>query len=69
MAQRRNAEPGLMDSRMALVNGLGGPRTTALLDRLDAVVAWEALVRPIPQAARVSAQSQGRPTGVMACGG
>lgn len=44
MAQRRNADRGLMDAWM---DGVGGPRTTAMLDRLDAVVAWDALVKPI----------------------
>lgn len=44
MAERRNADRGLMDAWM---DGLGGPRTSALLDRLDAAVAWDALVKPI----------------------
>jgi len=29
------------------MDGLGGPRTMTLLDRLDAAVAWETLVKPI----------------------
>jgi transposase, IS5 family len=44
MAERANAEPGLIDSWTA---GLGGPRTGALLDRLDKAVAWNTLVKPI----------------------
>ena len=44
MAERANAEPGLIDSWAA---GLGGPRTGALLDRLDKAVAWNTLVKPI----------------------
>jgi IS5 family transposase len=44
MAERRNAERGLVDAWM---DGLGGPRTAALLDRLSNAVAWETLVKPI----------------------
>ncbi len=44
MAERINKDPGLVDAWTA---SLGGPRTSALLDRLDAAVPWAALVRPI----------------------
>jgi IS5 family transposase len=44
MAERMNAEQGLIDAWTA---GLGGPRTAALLTRLHEAVAWDALVRPI----------------------
>lgn len=44
MAERRNAQRGLVDG---LTAELGGPRTTALLDRLDAAIPWKRLVRPI----------------------
>lgn len=44
MAERINAEHGLVDAWTA---GLGGPRTAALLDRLDSAVAWATLVKPI----------------------
>jgi IS5 family transposase len=44
MSQRKNAEMGLVDGITA---ELGGPRTSALLDRLDAAVPWAALVKPI----------------------
>lgn len=44
MTQRRNAAMGLVDGITA---ELGGPRTSALLDRLDAAVPWALLVRPI----------------------
>jgi len=44
MAERTNAELGLIDSWTA---GLGGPRTGALLDRLEKAVAWSTLVAPI----------------------
>lgn len=44
MAERRNAERGLIDG---LTADLGGPRTTALLGKLDAAIPWKRLVRPI----------------------
>ena len=44
MAERRNADHGLVDAWTA---ELGGPRTAALLTRLDRAVAWAAMVRPI----------------------
>ena len=44
MAERRKAERGLVD---AWTEGLGGPRTMALLSRLERAVAWETLVKPI----------------------
>lgn len=44
MAERINADAGLIDAWTA---GLGGPRTAALLDRLDKAVAWATLAEPI----------------------
>lgn len=44
MAERRNAQYGLVDAWTA---ELGGPRTAALLDRLDAAIPWTTLVKPI----------------------
>jgi len=44
MAERTNADPGLLDGMTA---ELGGPRTAALLTRLDRAVAWAALVKPV----------------------
>lgn len=44
MAQRVNAEFGLVDGMTA---DLGGPRTARLLDRLDESVSWKELVAPI----------------------
>lgn len=44
MAERKNADLGLIDGWTA---DLGGPRTSALLQRLDAAVAWDALVQPV----------------------
>jgi len=42
--ERRNAGPGLVGGMTA---DLGGPRTTALLDRLDRAVPWETLAKPV----------------------
>lgn len=44
MAERKNAELGLIDG---LTAGLGGPRTAALLDRLEEAVPWKRLAGPI----------------------
>jgi transposase, IS5 family len=44
MAERINAEHGLIDG---LTADLGGPRTSALLTRLDRTIPWAALVKPI----------------------
>jgi transposase, IS5 family len=42
--ERRNAEPSLVDG---LTADLGGPRTADLLTRLDQVVPWETLAKPV----------------------
>lgn len=44
MAERTNADQGLIDGMTA---DLGGPRTAALLTRLDNAVAWGVLVKPV----------------------
>jgi transposase, IS5 family len=44
MAERTNADHGLVDAWTA---NLGGPRTAALLERLDRAVAWTTLVKPV----------------------
>lgn len=44
MAERKNAEHGLVDAWTA---NMGGPRTAALLDKLDKAVPWAVLVKPI----------------------
>ena len=44
MAQRMNADVGLIDVWTA---ELGGPRTAALLDKLDIAVPWTILAKPI----------------------
>jgi hypothetical protein len=45
MAVRKNAGHGLVDGRKA---NLGGPRTAALLDRLDKAVPWTELAGTLP---------------------
>lgn len=42
--ERRSAEPGLVDG---LTADLGGPRTAELLGKLDKVVPWETLAKPV----------------------
>jgi len=42
--ERRNAEPGLIDS---MTVDLGGPKTSALFDDLGRTVPWEKLARPV----------------------
>lgn len=44
MAERKNVERGLVDAWTA---NLGGPRTAAMLDRLDAAIPWRKLAQPI----------------------
>lgn len=60
MAERTNAELGLVDAWTA---GLGGPRTAALLDRLDEAVAWAALVAPIAALPEYRGRAKGRDKG------
>ena len=42
--ERRHADPGLVDG---MTRELGGPRTADLLARLDKVVPWETLAKPV----------------------
>lgn len=42
--ERREVHPTLIDGMTA---DLGGPRTTALLDKLDASIPWETLAKPV----------------------
>lgn len=44
MAERKNVDLGFVDAWTA---NLGGPRTAAMLDRLDAAVPWDTLAAPI----------------------
>ena len=59
MAQRKNAQPGLIDG---LTSDLGGPRTRELLERLDAAVPWDKLVKPILKLPEYRHRGAGRPT-------
>src|SRR5690606_34332421 len=56
MAERTNADCGLVDAWTA---NLGGPRTAALLDRLDRAVAWARLVGPIAALPEYRAPAKG----------
>jgi IS5 family transposase len=60
MAERRNAEHGLVDTWTA---ELGGPRTAALLGRLDHAVAWETLVKPVAALPEYRAKAPGTDRG------
>jgi IS5 family transposase len=60
MAERNNAALGLVDGMTA---DLGGPRTGALLWRLDAAVPWARLVKPIAALPEDRAKPAGSDTG------
>lgn len=60
MSERINADHGLIDGMTA---DLGGPRTAALLDRLDKAVAWESLVKPIAALAEYRVKAPGSDKG------
>lgn len=60
MAERINKDPGLVDAWTA---SLGGPRTAALLDRLDKAVAWDMLVEPIAALPEYRGRSDGQNKG------
>lgn len=60
MAERKNADGGLIDSWTA---DLGGPRTTALLSRLDAAVPWATLVKPVAALPEYRAKTPGADKG------
>ncbi len=60
MAERKNADGGLIDSWTA---DLGGPRTTALLSRLDAAVPWTTLVKPVAALPEYRAKAPGADRG------
>ena len=60
MAERKNAEFGLIDGWTA---DLGGPRTAALLERLDKAVPWTRLVRPIAALPEYRAKPAGEDKG------
>lgn len=58
MIQRRNAEPTFVDQVTA---ELGGPRTSALLARLDTLIPWEELAEPLHGLYRNGEQGGRRP--------
>jgi len=58
MAQRTNVAPALIDG---LTSDLGGPRTSKLLDRLDAAVPWEKLAKPVLRLPEYRNRGAGRP--------
>ena len=58
MGQRKNAAPALIDG---LISDLGGPRTSQLLDRLDAAVPWEKLAKPVLRLPAYRNRGAGRP--------
>ena len=58
MSTKRLSQPGLID---AFVAGLGGPRTTELLTRLDAAIDWDRLAAPIAALPEYKKNGPGRP--------
>lgn len=58
MMQRLNAEPTFVDGMTA---GLGGPRTSSLLNRLDAMIPWQELAEPLEGLYRNGEQGGRRP--------
>lgn len=56
--ERREVEPTLIDG---LTADLGGPRTTALLDRLDRSIPWETLAQPVRRLYKNGAQGGAPP--------
>jgi IS5 family transposase len=58
MAEQTNADRGLVDAWTA---NLGGPRTAALLDRLDRAVAWAVLVKPVAALPEYRGPARGEP--------
>lgn len=58
MAVRKNESMGFVD---AALDGLGGPRSAALLERLDAATPWEKLAAPIRALPEYNAPGAGHP--------
>lgn len=58
MAVRKNESMGFVD---AALDGLGGPRSTALLERLDAATPWATLAAPIRALPEYNAPGAGHP--------
>lgn len=55
---RRNESMGFVD---AALDGMGGPRSAALLDRLDAATPWDTLAAPIRALPEYNAPGAGHP--------
>lgn len=58
MGVRKNESMGFVDAMMA---ELGGPRSGALLERLDAATPWETLAAPIRALPEYNNKGAGRP--------
>lgn len=58
MAVRKNESMGFVD---AMLDGLGGPRSAALLEKLDAATPWEKLAGPIRRLPEYNAPGAGHP--------
>lgn len=58
MTVRKNGSMGFVD---AALDGLGGPRSAALLERLDAATPWERLAAPIRRLPEYNAPGAGHP--------
>jgi IS5 family transposase len=58
MMQRRNVQPTFVDQA---TSQLGGPRTSSLLDKLDALIPWQELAQPLEGLYRNGPQGGRRP--------
>ena len=58
MAVRKNESYGFVDAMMA---ELGGPRSAALLEKLDAATPWEKLAAPVRRLPEYNNAGAGRP--------
>lgn len=58
MGIRKNGSMGFVD---AALDGLGGPRSAALLEKLDAATPWERLAAPIRELPEYNAPGAGHP--------
>lgn len=58
MGVRKNEDMGFVDAALA---DLGGPRSSALLERLDAATPWEKLAAPIRSLPEYTNEGAGRP--------
>jgi IS5 family transposase len=58
MATRKNADMGFVD---AMLDGLGGPRSAALLGRLDRATPWATLAEPILKLPEYANRGAGNP--------